>query len=705
MFIFKYLDMERFIFLLTVIIAFGLLFFSFNRVFRIMKKLKPFKIRNIGKRVQKMLDIAIAQTKILMRPIGWLHAFVFWGFIIILFGSVEMIVDGIAGTERLFAALGFFYDVLIAGGDIFAVLIAVFVLIFIIRRTIITVKRFEGKEMTKKSHFDALLALSLIFLLMISLLGINTFYFLHSTKSGTEIAGIFPVSEYLASFFDGISVQKAHFWYKFNWWFHIQTIFIFANILPYSKHFHVFMSVPNVFLSRLESLGKMTTMENIKDEVKSMMNPETAFDDNGKEPEELERFGVLDANDVTWKTYLDSLSCTQCGRCTSVCPANNTGKLLSPRKLMMDLRERMGEIAPDILKGKKEIEDGKNLLSDYITEEELWACTSCNACAYECPISINQPNLIFQMRRYLVMEKSSAPSGLITAFQNIENNGAPWQFNYQDRLLWAENLKLKDTEIKIPTMAEKAQKNETPEFLLWVGSAGAFDDRYKKVMRQFVKILHFLNINYAVLGTEESDSGDIARRAGNEMLFQMQAMTNIEILNGYNVKKIVTCDPHDFNTFKHEYPEFGGNYEVIHHTQYLRQLILNNKLTLNGTYFKGKKVTFQDPCYLGRINNEVEAPRFLIKKLKTNLVEMERHGKNSFCCGAGGGQMFKEAEKGDKEVFIERTEEAIKTQAQIIITVCPFCMTMMTDGIKYKNQEEKMQNFDIAEMIAIDLNI
>ncbi|MBN2891035.1 MAG: 4Fe-4S dicluster domain-containing protein [Bacteroidales bacterium] len=696
---------SQIVFLVILLVSFGVLGYSFSRVFKIMKQLKPFKISEIGKRFVKMMDVAIIQTKILKRPvIGLMHALVFWGFLVILVGSIEMIIDGLTGTERVLSVLGVVYDVIIAGGDIFALVIAVFVFIFILRRTIFHVSRFEGKEMTKKSHNDALFALGLIFILMISLLGINTFYNVWVEKSAGEFVGLYPVSSALAGMFDNMSVEQAHIWYKINWWTHILVIFFFANILPYSKHFHVFMSVPNVFFSRLQPLGKMDTMENIKEEVKSMMNPDLAFADNGADSAELERFGVLDAQDVSWKNYLDSLACTQCGRCTSVCPANTTGKLLSPRKIVMDLRARMKEKTPSMLKGDKNFDDGRSLLGDFITEEELWACTTCNACAYECPISINHPQIILEMRRYLVMEKSSAPSGLNTVFQNIENNGAPWQFNCLDRMLWAENIELNGKPVNVPIISELPEDKQA-EYLLWVGSSGAFDDRYKKVMQHFVKILHHLNVNYAVLGVEESDSGDVARRAGNEMLFQMQAMTNIELMNAYNVKKIITCDPHDYNTLKHDYPDFEGNYEVIHHTEFLRDLINNGILNLKSEQFSGKKVTFHDPCYLGRINGEVAAPRLVLKSLNVEVKEMKRHGKNSFCCGAGGGQMFKEAEKGDKEVFIERTEEAIETDAEIIVTACPFCMTMLTDGIKYKNQEEKMKNYDIAELVSIDLGL
>ncbi len=259
--------------------------------------------------------------------------------------------------------------------------------------------------------------------------------------------------------------------------------------------------------------------------------------------------------------------------------------------------------------------------------------------------------------------------------------------------------------IEVPVMADKFANGEKPEYLLWVGSAGAFDDRYKNVTRTFVKILAYLGIDYAVLGTEESSSGDVARRAGNEMLFQMQALMNVEILKGYEVKKIITCDPHVYNTFKNEYPDYDGNYEVIHHSQFLKQLIDDGKLKLDTDVFKGKSITYHDPCYLGRANGEYNAPRKVINTLSSSLIEMKRNRSFALCCGAGGGQMFKEAEKGNKEVFIERTEDALETGAEIIATACPYCMVMMTDGLKYSNKEEKIKNYDIAELVAMSLNL
>ncbi len=413
----------------------GFFAWTIKRIFDYFKLLKPaFPIKEIGKRLILTLEVAIGQTKILRRPvIGMLHALVWWGFIVILFGSIEMIVDGLFGTERILSFLGFFYTILMAGGDLFGLIILVAILIFLIRRNILKVKRFEGVEMKKISHQDANVALGLIGLLMVTLLGMNTFYLLSTTH---EIQGFYPVSSYLAGFFINVDYETTLILHEANWWGHILLIFLFANILPYSKHFHVFMSVPNVFLTKLKPLGYIDNMPIIENEVRSMINPESGA---AETDQEIGRFGMKDVEDGTWKNYLDSLACTQCGRCTSVCPANITGKLLSPRKLMIDFRARMKEKGPQLLKDKS-FDDGKSLLRDYISEEEIWACTLCNACAQECPINMNHPDIIISLRRYLVMEESAAPAGLNSIFQNIENNGAPWQFSQEDRMKWADEI-------------------------------------------------------------------------------------------------------------------------------------------------------------------------------------------------------------------------------------------------------------------------
>jgi len=264
-------------------------------------------------------------------------------------------------------------------------------------------------------------------------------------------------------------------------------------------------------------------------------------------------------------------------------------------------------------------------------------------------------------------------------------------------------METRQKKVVVPVLADSIARRENPEYLFWVGSAGAFDDRYKRVSRAMVKILNSMGASYAILGTDESSSGDVARRAGNEMLFQMQALMNIEIFEGYEVKKIITCDPHAYNTFKNEYPDLGGNYEVLHHSQFLRDSMSDGTLSVSKDALKENRITFHDPCYLGRANQEYKAPRQVLDAFSASKVEMARNKSFALCCGAGGGQMFKEAEKGDKEVFIERTEEAIGTGADIIATACPYCMVMMTDGIKYKNQEEKVKNYDIAELVEMNI--
>lgn len=436
--------MKQIIFAATLLLTLGIFAYTVNRLLGFFKYTrKTFPVRDLGKRFQIMLNVAFGQTKIFRRPvIGFLHALVFWGFCVILVGSIEMVIDGLTGSERALSVLGVLYNIMIATGDVFALIIAICILVFLSRRIFLHIRRFEGIEMKKSTHIDANIALTMILLLMVSLLGMNTFYVARNMPSAESISGVFPVSGYLALMFTSVSGSTLYVLHEVCWWAHILLIFVFANMLPYSKHFHVFLSVPNTFLSRLDPLGKLTHMESITREVRLMMNPDTAY---AAAPADapVERFGVKDVEDVSWKNYFDSLSCTQCGRCTSVCPANITGKKLSPRKIIMDVRARMNEKGPGLVKNGREYSDSKSLLRDYITAEELWACTTCNACAQECPININHPTLIVDMRRYLVMEEASAPGEIKAVFNNIENNGAPWQFSPEDRLNWAKDLEMK----------------------------------------------------------------------------------------------------------------------------------------------------------------------------------------------------------------------------------------------------------------------
>jgi heterodisulfide reductase subunit C/nitrate reductase gamma subunit len=434
---------KQLVFAFTLLATIGIFSFTISRILGFFRYTRPaFPVREFSKRFGIMAEVAIGQTKIFRRPvIGFFHALVFWGFCVIAFGSIEMVIDGLSGTERILKFLGPVYDVIVASGDIFGLLVGISILIFLARRLFFHIKRFEGIEMKSISHMDANLALSMILVLMISLLGMNMAYYAGVIASGEPMAGIYPVSSLFAGLFSGLPASQIVMIYEICWWSHILLIFVFANMLPYSKHFHVFMSIPNVFLSRLEPLGKLPNMDSITREVKMMLDPES-MSSNQPDNVTVERFGVKDAEDVSWKNYFDSLACTECGRCTSVCPANLTGKRLSPRKIMMDVRARMKEKGPGLVKNGKDFSDHKSLLRDYVSEEELWACTTCNACAKECPININHPTLIIDMRRFLVMEEASAPGGIKGVFSNIENNGAPWQFSPEDRLLWSRDIEI-----------------------------------------------------------------------------------------------------------------------------------------------------------------------------------------------------------------------------------------------------------------------
>ncbi|MFA8449159.1 MAG: heterodisulfide reductase-related iron-sulfur binding cluster [Bacteroidales bacterium] len=679
--------LDQILFICILIIAIIFLILSFRKIFKNFKnthKEETFSWKEWPQRLKITLKVAFGQSKIFRIPIsGLLHALVFWGFLVITIGSIEMIIDGISNYERVFSFLGWFYDIIMASGDILALVVFLSVLGFIARRSFLHIKRLQGYEIKKKMKWDAKIALVLICWLMVSLLGLNTTYILRNQAIFEPIKGVFPVSNLISQFFPGEKIRTLQDMHQVYWWFHVLIILVFANILPYSKHFHVFMSIPNVFTSRIKPLGYIPPIESIKYEAQLILQPDKANTLVDIPPPN--RFGAKDVNDLSWKNYLDSLSCTQCGRCTNVCPANITGKKLSPRKIMMDTRERMRQKAKE-KKGLQPTE--RSLLNDFISKEELWACTMCNACAQECPININQPSIILKMRQYLVLEEADIQAETQQTFSNIENNGAPWAFSPDERENWSKE--------PLPIIKNK---KENIDYLFWIGSVGVFDDRYKAVIHAFFNILKLADIKFAILGSEESDSADAARRLGNELLYQLQSFHNIEILNNYNIKNIITCDPHDYNTFKNEYPDFGGNYNVYHHSQFIIKLIQEQKLQFHtDNKFKDQRFVFHDPCYLGRANNDYNSVRDIIRYANLELIEMPRHKSNSLCCGAGGGQMFKEAEKGNKEVYDERSSEAIKTNANILITACPFCMTMLTDGIKLKNQSDNLKVMDIAEI-------
>lgn len=398
---------------------------------------------NPGLRWKTMAMVALGQSKMVKRPVaGFLHILVYVGFVIINIEVLEIVIDGLFGTHRILSFMGGFYNVLIGSFEVLAFLVLVSCVIFLIRRNIIKIKRFHLAEMTKWPKNDANIILTVEILLMWAFLSMNaTDYLLQQQGAEHYVqAGMYPISSWLTPLFSGMSIESLIMYERGAWWFHIVGILAFLNYLPYSKHFHIMLAFPNTYYSNLNPKGKFSNDSAVTKEVKLMMDPsaDPFADGGGEATDELPSFGAKDATDLSWKNLMDAYSCTECGRCSSNCPANITGKKLSPRKIMMDTRDRIEEIGKGIDKNGKDYQDGKSLLGDYISEEELWACTSCNACTEACPVNIDPLNIIVELRRNLVMEQSKMPTELTTMTTNIQNNGAPWAFGQQDRLNWKD---------------------------------------------------------------------------------------------------------------------------------------------------------------------------------------------------------------------------------------------------------------------------
>jgi len=470
----------------------------------------------------------------------------------------------------------------------------------------------------------------------------------------------------LSQLFNGLSLDTLDRWHQIIWSLHVVAFIVFLALLPITMLRHMFTSPLNMYLrDRERPKGAMKAMPNLT---------ETS----------LETFGAAVVEDFTWKQLLDTDACTMCGRCTSVCPAHATGKPLDPREIVLKTGEVMaataahGHVSPP-LGTDSEITISSNSLFERITPEELWACTSCKACDEICPVNIEILDKILDMRRYLSLMESNFPAELGNAYRAMENQGNPWGMNQGERGDWARN-------IDGVTVIDPGEPI-TAEYLYWVGCAGSFDDKNRKVTQAMAKLLQRAGIDVAILGPSEMCTGDPARRSGNEYLFQMLAMPNVEMLNGMGVRKIITQCPHCFNTLKNEYPQLGGNYEVVHHSQLLESLIEAGQLDVSMATLE-ERITYHDSCYLGRHNDVYLAPRNVVASIKgIEVVEMPRNGTKGMCCGAGGARMWMEESIGTK-VNDERAREAISTGASRVATACPFCYIMLDDGVKAAGVEE-----------------
>lgn len=508
-----------------------------------------------------------------------------------------------------------------------------------------------------------------------------------------------PAGSTAAVLLQGLSAETLVLIAHVGFWLHASFVLIFLNILPYSKHFHIITAIPNVFLADLTPRGRLRPLAQSNEAL--MEKVEVASE---LEEPHAARLGYSRIENFSWKDILDFYTCTECGRCSDHCPATQTGKKLSPKHLLLDLRDHLysfqGRVASSSLAAVREGEPlgatqgtlaEQDLVPQTIDPDVLWACTTCRACEEQCPVAITYVDKIVQMRRNLVMMQGEFPAQLNKPFEGMETNGNPWNLSRLDRASWTEGL-------EIP----RASDHPTAEVLYWVGCAASYDDRAKKIARATAELLLEAKVDFAILAEEESCTGDPARRAGNEYLFAMLAEANAETLNGYQarggVKKIITTCPHCFNTLKNEYPDFGAVFEVVNHTDFLLALLAEKKLSPKRSV--KAKVSYHDSCYLGRYNDIYDSPREILQSIDgVSLIEVEGASRNKgLCCGAGGAQMFME-EQNDERVSVRRTRQLLGTGAEMLASACPFCMTMLTDGLKAESREEDVRVMDVVELL------
>ena len=589
---------------------------------------------------------------------GLMHATIFWGFIILTLGTIEFFGKGVVESFAL-PMLSNTAGYLILE-DLFSVAVIAALAYAAFRRLVTKPRRLTLSP-------EGLVILLLIFGLMVTDL---------TADAGRILLAPAPSDHWqfagaaVAAAFGGLPHGAVEALFHVSWWLHAALLLSFLVWLPYSKHFHVLGAPFNVFFAPLTPKGRSRTVD--------LENAET--------------FGVGALTELTWKDLFDLYNCTECGRCTSRCPANMSGKQLDPKMLILNLQEHLLESGPKLLgqasNGAGEQGAGEHpMVGGVITDNVLWACTTCRWCVDACPVFIEHVPKIVDMRRWLVLTESRFPAELQPAFRNLETNGNPWQMSWQTRTAWAEDLGVR----------LMSDVNEA-EYLYWVGCYGCFDERNKKVARAFVKLLQAAQVDFAILGNEEKCTGEPARRLGHEYLYQTLAQGNIETLKRYRFQTIVTACPHCFNTIRNEYPDFDGHFRVIHHSQLLDDLVRAGRLRV--AQDGHERITYHDACNLGRYNDVYDEPRrVLASTTRTELAEMRLNRSRGFCCGGGGGRVWMEEQEG-RRVNQLRVEQAMEVNPDILASACPFCLTMFEDGVKAKEVGDRIKTRDIAEILV-----
>ncbi len=641
-------------------------------------------LNDIVDRIGAVIYLVFFQRRVVREKFGFNHVVFFWGFMIITVGHSEFLIRGVFPQFSLSFLGEPIYHAILTGEDAMAFVVLFAVAIALFRRIVV-----------KPSHIhydskEGFVILSLIGSVMVTYFLAMGFGIAAEREDVLSHASAIHVSNFVGGILTGMDTGVAYVLHEIFWWAHAIVLLAFLNVIPHSKHIHLLGAIPNIFLHKREKHKAALTR----------MDFETA-----------ETYGVGQVNQFTWKGLLDTYACTECGRCDMYCPANRTGKPLQPQQVMHDIRDNLYINGDEYFKDKGGFEIGK-APDDYepilaliaeteedrqkgqTSQEVLWACTSCGACVQACPVLIDHVDAIMDMRRHLTLMEGAVSPELTTTFNNIERNYNPWGIGADKRADWAKDLGLR--------YWGGSDDADDFEYLFWVGCAGSYDNSAQRTVKSFCDILDAGGISYAILGQNERCTGDPVRRAGNEYLFDEIAQTNVATLNEMGVKRVVTACPHCFNTLQNEYPAFGGNYEVVHHSQLISQLIEEDRLDLSQEVMA--KATFHDPCFLGRWNDEVEAPRKSLAAVKhLNVVEMKESHKKSMCCGAGGAQMWME-EGGEERVNIARTKQAMETGADTIAVACPFCKTMIGDGVKSFDKEEDIKVMDIAEVVASALS-